>query len=145
MRFGPGGLSTFLYYFASTAVVFTLLSAQSIGVGLETGIPEQVGVVGGLVAGLMGTFYNRTVTLSLPVKNQTAFLAKLNEVLNRLGYQQQEAREDGVLVYQRSSFRKFLSGKVYVQIENKTATIASRSVHIKAIQRSLIRGKDGIG
>jgi hypothetical protein len=136
MQFGPGFSATFLYYFTSTAVLFALVSSQALGVGMGSGIPQQVGLVGGLVAGLMGAYFNRTTTLSVTFKGKKAFLANLNNVLSQMGYQQ-KSEEDDLLVYERSALSKFLSGKVYVQLEPEKATIASRSIQLKRIQKQI--------
>ncbi|NJL40076.1 MAG: hypothetical protein HC899_27450 [Leptolyngbyaceae cyanobacterium SM1_4_3] len=136
MQFGPGFGATFLYYFTSTAILFTLVSSQALGVDMGSGIPQQVGLVGGLVAGLMGAYFNRTTTLSVTFKGKKAFLANLNTVLSQMGYQQ-KSEEDDLLVYERSALGRFLSGKVYVQIEPEKATIASRSLQLKRIQKQI--------
>lgn len=136
MEFGPGFLVTFLYYFASTAVIFTLVMARGVGVGTETGIPQLVGLVGGLVAGLVGGSFNRTATLSVEFKNQKQFVSELEQVLNQLGYAKTSEMED-VWVYERSSFSRLFSGKVYVQIEQRTATIASRASNISQVRKAM--------
>lgn len=136
MQFGPGFGVTFLYYFTSTAVLFTLVSSQALGTGMGSGIPQQVGLMGGLVAGLMGAYFNRTTTLSVTFKGKKAFLSNLNNVLGQMGYQQ-KSEEDDLLVYERSALGKFLSAKVYVQLEPEKATIASRSIQLKRIQKQI--------
>jgi hypothetical protein len=134
MQFGPRFVPTFLYYFSTTAIVFSLVTIKGMGLGLETGLPQQVGLIGGLVAGLLGGYFNRTMTLTVPVKNKQKFFNTLNESLSKMGYQQREEM-DGVVVYERSALSKFLSGKVFVHIEQDTATIASRAVHIRGLRK----------
>ncbi|MBD1868160.1 hypothetical protein H6F95_12775 [Cyanobacteria bacterium FACHB-471] len=136
MQFGPGFGVTFLYYFTSTAVLFTLVSSQALGIGMGSGIPQQVGLMGGLAAGLMGAYFNRTTTLSVTFKGKKAFLSNLNNVLGQMGYQQKSEADD-LLVYERSELGKFLSGKVYVQLEPEKATLASRSIQLKRIQKQI--------
>jgi hypothetical protein len=136
MQFGPGFLATFLYYFSTTAIVFALVSYNALGVGFDTQIPQQIGLLGGVLAGLMGGYFNRTRSFTVPYTDQKTFLAQLNEQLSQLGYQPQESVED-VWVYERSALGKYLSGKVFVQLENGTATIASRSIQLNRIQNHL--------
>lgn len=135
MQFGPGFLPTFLYYFTSTAVIFALVASQALGISLQSTVPQQIGAVGGLVAGLLGAALNRTVALTVPVQNQQALLGELNQALALMGYRQQAALENNVLVYERSGLSRFLSGKVFVQLEAETVTIASRAIQVKAIRR----------
>jgi hypothetical protein len=140
MQFGPGFTATFLYYFASTAILFSFVSSQALGVGVSTGIPQQIGLVSGLLAGLMGAYFNRTATLSVPFQSRKAFLANLTPVLEQMGYQkksQEKSEEDDLLIYERSALGKLLSGKVYVQLEQGKATIASRSLQLKRIQKQM--------
>lgn len=134
MQFGPGFLPTFLYYFATTAIVFTLVVAKGTGAGMDTGLPQQVGAIGGVVAGLIGAYFNQTKTISVKFQNQKTFLKQLEQALNQMGYQQ-VAEEDGIRIYERLNLAKWLSGKIYVQLEQNTATIASRATHIRGLQK----------
>jgi hypothetical protein len=134
MQFGPGFIPTFLYYASTTAIVFSLVTMKGMGLGLETGLPQQVGLTGGLIAGLLGGYFNSTMTLTMPVNNKKEFFNILNNALSQMGYQQKDEM-DGVLVYERSGLSKFLSGKVFVQIDHNTATIASRAVHIRGLRK----------
>jgi hypothetical protein len=135
-QFGPGFWPTFLYYFGSTALVFSLVTAKALGLSVGSSFPQQMGLMGGLVAGLIGGYFNRTVTLSVPIKNRKSFTKKLNEILSQNGYQQKD-EVDGVLVYERSNLRKFLSGRVFVQFQDDTVAIASRSVQIKSLKKQI--------
>lgn len=136
MKFGPGALATFLYYFSSTAVVFTLVSMQSLNTGLSSGLPQQFGLLGGLLGGLVGMYFNRTVTLAVPVKSEKAFFKNLDGVLAQMGYKL-AAQEDNMRTYERTGLSKFLSGRVYVLVEKDEAAIASRSIQIQALKKLL--------
>ena len=136
MKFGPGALATFLYYFSSTAVVFTLVSMRSLDIGLSSGLPQQFGLLGGVVGGLIGMYFNRTITLSVPVKSEKAFFKNLDTILSQMGYKQ-SAQDDTVRTYERTGLSKFLSGRVYVQVEKDEAAIASRSIQIQALKKLL--------
>ncbi|MEM9908289.1 MAG: hypothetical protein AAF921_25030, partial [Cyanobacteria bacterium P01_D01_bin.44] len=136
---GPGTGFTFLYYFASTSLVGTLLASQVLHVSLSTGIPNQIGVVLGVVGGAVGTYFNRSQTLNLPVKGKKELLNRINPILADMGYTLDETLEDPAegLIYQRSGLRAWLSGKVYVTLGQKQATLTSRAVHIRTLQKHL--------
>jgi hypothetical protein len=136
MQFGPGFLPTFLYYFTGTTVIFTFLAAKGLGLSLATGIPEQLGVLGGLVAGGLGAYINQTTSFSVQFRDRKKFLKELASALGELGYEQ-TAEEDGVRIYERSTARKFFSGKVYVQLEGNSATIASRASTVRQLRNAV--------
>lgn len=101
---------------------------------METGFPQGVALVGGLIAGSLGAYFNRTTSFTVPMQNRQKSLADLETVLNQMGYTQTEEAE-GVKIYDRSSWSKWVSGKIYVCLENKTATIASRAATIRQLQQ----------
>jgi hypothetical protein len=136
MQFGPGLVATFLYYFSSTAVVLTFVTIQSTGLNLATGIPQQVGGLGGLIAGVLGTYFNRTLSFSVPVEGRKKFLNQLESTLTGMGYEK-IADEEGVQTYQRSSFSKWFSGRIFVQVEDQQATIASRAITVRNLKKVL--------
>lgn len=136
MQFGPGFLPTFLYYFVSTAVIVTLVAVKGMGMGVDTGIPQQFGILGGLVAGVLGTYINQTTTFSVQFKNKKKFLEELETALNQMGYEQ-TSEEDGIRVYERSTFRRAFAGKVYVQLEGNSVTIASRAANIRRLRQAV--------
>lgn len=137
MQFGPGLVATFLYYFSSTAVVLTLVASQASGLSINTGIPQQVGALGGLMAGVLGTYFNRTLSFSVPVESRKKFLNQLESTLVEMGYQK-VADEEGVQTYQRSSFSKWFSGRIFVQVEDQQATIASRAITVRSLKKVLM-------
>jgi hypothetical protein len=141
MQFGPGFTATFLYYFASTALVFTLVTALSMETAIA-GVPQQVGLMGGLVGGLVGAYFNRSMSIVLPVTSKKTFWNTLNPVLSSLGYTPSpDAPEtDGtaeIRVYEREGLKKALSGKIYVQLAKDSATLSGRAVQVKAIRKQM--------
>ncbi|ASC69344.1 hypothetical protein XM38_002710 [Halomicronema hongdechloris C2206] len=135
---GPSFILTFLYYFSGTALITTFLAAKTLGVGLDTGIPNQFGLIFGTVAGLLGAFVYRSVTLEMAITNRQSFLKRLNRALEDMGYQRDpDADEDGVSVYTRPFLRQLFSGKVYVQVRDTQAIISSRAIHIRGIKQRL--------
>ncbi|NJO44052.1 MAG: hypothetical protein HC865_26720 [Cyanobacteria bacterium RU_5_0] len=136
MEFGPGFLTTFLYYFTSAAILSAIVIVKGAGMGLETGFPQEIGAIAGLAAGLIGASFNRTTAFSVQFQSQKHFLAELETALNPMGYEQ-VGDQDGVLVYERSSLSKWFSGKVFVQMEGNMATIASRASTTRQLQKIL--------
>lgn len=139
MPTGPGFLPTFLYYFALTTLVMTMLSTQGVGLDSATGVPFIVNPAVGVLAGLLGAYFNRTVTLSVPFQNKKTFLRTLEASLGEMGYELAAEMEEWK-VYRRSPLRQVFSGKVYVKLEPGKATISSRSVHIRQLRQRLDTG-----
>jgi hypothetical protein len=139
MQFGPGFLPTFFYYFATTSLLLALATSKGLGLGFSTGYPQQIGVLGGLIAGILGGALNRTITLTVPFNDQKAFIARLNDIMTRKGYERQEDMDE-VWVYQRANLAKLLTGKVFVFFGEGNATIASRAVQIRGIREVLENG-----
>ncbi|NEQ80676.1 MAG: hypothetical protein F6K26_10590 [Moorea sp. SIO2I5] len=136
MQLGPGLLITFLYYFTCTTLITTIFSSQVLRLSLVTGMPYSVGVIFGLIGGLLGTYFNRTVTVSLEFKSKKVFTAALQDALTEMGFEETSKLDDFV-VYQRPALSNLFSGKVFVQIGKGKAIIASRSRNIKRISRKL--------
>ena len=136
MELGPGLLITFLYYFTCTTLITTVFSSQVLRLSLVTGMPYSVGVIFGLIGGLLGTYFNRTVTVSLEFNSKKVFTAALQDALTEMGFEETSKLDDFV-VYQRPALSNIFSGKVFVQIGKGKATIASRSRNIKRIKCKL--------
>ncbi|MGF1570042.1 MAG: hypothetical protein ACFCVD_18560 [Nodosilinea sp.] len=135
---GPGFGLTFLYYFSGTALVTTLLAVKTLGIGLETGFPNQFGLLFGAIGGLLGATVNRSTTLELPFSSQKKFRQKLEAVLAEMGYSEDtDVPLEGILVYRRPFLRQLFSGKVYVLLGHKQATLRSRVMHIQRVKRKL--------
>lgn len=135
---GPGFVPTFLYYFVSTTLIGLLVLAQS---GAAEGLvftPYQIAIALGLLAGLLGAYFNSYQTITLPVPNRGVFTQKLNGILSAMGYQEASQLEE-FAVYERGSFQKIFSGKLLVQIDKdkKEATIVGRSSRIRQIKQQL--------
>ncbi len=137
MQYGPGFTATFLYYFASVAIIFSLVAAQALGVSATSGFPQQLGLAGGILGGLVGAYFNRSTSFTVPVKKEKPFRNKLNGILTQMGYEQMEApdKDPTLLIYTRKGASRFLSGKVYVDFGKDSVTIASRAIQIKALKR----------
>lgn len=136
---GPSFGLTFLYYFCGTALVTTLLAVKSLGIGLDTGIPNQYGIMFGIVGGVVGALVNRSTTLTLPVSSQKTFRRELDAALAEMGYTEDKDADllDGISVYRRPFVRQLLSGRIYVLLTDKKAQISSRKVHMGGIKKRL--------
>lgn len=154
MQFGPGLAATFLYYFTSAAVAITFVVARSTGMGIETGIPQQFGALSGLVAGLIGVYFNRTAQFSFSVQGRKKWLNELDSALAQYGYQLTSSESD-LRIYERSGWSKWFSGRIFVQTDIQTdtqtntqtkatiqtearqVTIASRAATVRALKQIL--------
>lgn len=136
MQYGPGFLSTFLYYFTATAVITIFAASKAFSLGVYTGLPQQLGLVLGIMGGLAGGYFNRTVDFSVPFKNRNEFLSNLDRTMTALGYEKTSQEED-LLIYQRIAMARFLSGKVFVQLEPKQATVASRLIQVRKLRKQI--------
>ncbi|MEM9214783.1 MAG: hypothetical protein AAGD25_10595 [Cyanobacteria bacterium P01_F01_bin.150] len=140
MRFGPGFASTFLYYFVTTTIIMTAIALRATGLGLDSGFPQQFGLLIGLLGGMAGGYFNRTTTFSVSSASPTKLLKLLETILADMGYEVSEESErfdDDIALYQRSGLRSFFSGNVFVQIEKRQITVAARSISLKRIQAAL--------
>lgn len=135
---GPGFGLTFLYYFSGTALVTALLATKTLGIGLDTGLPNLYGTGFGVVGGLLGALVNRSTTLVLPMSSRKTFKRELDAALAEMGYTEDSDADLGsVLVYRRPFVRQLLSGRVYVLIGEKQAQISSRAIHMGSIKKRL--------
>ncbi len=136
MMTGPGLIPTFLYYFVGTTLIVAFVVSQQTDVSLTTSAPYQVGTLFGLLAGLTGAYFNRSVTMTESFVDAPAFTKKLVAALTDMGFEAQSTI-DAFTVYERSSLSRFFSLKLLVQLEPNTATIAGRSNTIKQLRQRL--------
>lgn len=146
---GPGVASTFLYYFSTSALVGSFVVSRGLHLGLQTGIPTQIGILFGLVAGSLGAYINRSTQLQMTVANPKQFQQSLEAALEKMGYgpTPKSAETDDspgkatpaepYLTYQRSSLSQFFAGKLYAQITPSQATIVSRAANIRRLKKLL--------
>ncbi|MBL1173868.1 hypothetical protein [Pantanalinema sp. GBBB05] len=132
---GPGYVPTFLYYFVVTTFIVVFIVQQG-GEELQIANPFQIGMFFGLTAGFLGARFNSSQTISLPVKNKGAFQKQLLQALNSWGYQE-TSELNGFTVYQRAGLSQFFSGKIFVQLDKNTATIAGRASKMRSLQQQL--------
>lgn len=132
MLTGPEFLTTFLYYFVCTALIVLLVLSQGMGMSLDRS-SYVIGMIAGLVTGLVGAYFNSSVTFSTSFKgNANTFERKFQKILSELGFEQNGQMED-FTIYRKSLF----TGRVFVKTEKNTVTIISRASIVKRLEDAL--------
>jgi len=126
-----------MYYFVSTALLTSFISSKTLSLAVSTGLPQQLGLVMGLFAGTLGGYFNRTTSIEISAPDANAFFKTIETALDEMGYSKLREEDDGVVVYQRGALGKLVSGKVFVQVENGSAIVASRATHIRRLRQLL--------
>ncbi|MEM7064989.1 MAG: hypothetical protein AAF572_17750 [Cyanobacteria bacterium P01_B01_bin.77] len=136
---GPENSLTFLYYFGTTTLLTIVLASSVLHLSPMSVIPNQLGLVMGLVGGGLGLYFNRSVTLKQPIKGHKVFLNQISQPLAELGYTpiEDDSLPADLVIYARNNVRGLLSGKVYIRLEDKTAYITSRAVHIRGLKQTI--------
>lgn len=136
---GPENSLTFLYYFGTTTLLTIVLASSVLHLSPMSVIPNQLGLVMGLVGGGLGLYFNRSVTLKQPIKGHKVFLNQISQPLAKLGYTpiEDDSLPTDLVIYARNNLRGLLSGKIYIRLEAKTAYITSRAVHIRGLKQTI--------
>ena len=136
---GPENSLTFLYYFGITTLITIVLASQALNLSPMSVVPNQLGLVMGLVGGGLGLYFNRSITLNQSIKGHKVFLNQIEQPLAELGYSRVEddSLSADLVMYSRKNIRGLLSGKIYIRLDGKTAYITSRAVHIRGLRQKL--------
>ncbi|MEM6253503.1 MAG: hypothetical protein AAF821_11325 [Cyanobacteria bacterium P01_D01_bin.156] len=136
---GPENSLTFLYYFGTTTLITIVLASLVLHLSPMSAVPNQLGLVMGVVGGFLGLYFNRSITLKQPIKGHKVFLNQISQPLAELGYTplEDDSLPADLVVYARQNVRGLLSGKVYIRLEPKMAYITSRAVHIRGLKKTL--------
>ncbi len=141
MHTGPGFLSTFLYYFSGTTLIATLILARGVSLEGYSPLPTELGLLVGVIGGLIGATLNRTVTLEIPLAGKRQFASTLRQTLADLGYVEIPPTADtqtaNLTIYARPRLAGLFSGKIFVQLDPQTATIASRAHTVRRLRDRL--------
>ncbi|RMF28434.1 MAG: hypothetical protein D6756_00165 [Cyanobacteria bacterium J083] len=131
----PGLYITFLYYFACTNLIVLLVTTGGMGMDWHSATPYQLGILCGLFAGILGSWFNRSVKLSTSFKNKTKFTRNLQKKLSELGFTQVTKMEEYTL-YEKPDLKNLFAGKVMVKIDDNdnSATIISRSKNLPKLK-----------
>ncbi|NEZ55784.1 hypothetical protein DXZ20_08885 [Leptolyngbyaceae cyanobacterium CCMR0081] len=136
---GPENSLTFLYYFGTTTLITIVLASLVLNLSPMSVVPNQLGLVMGLVGGGLGLYFNRSITLKQSIKGHKVFLNQIEQPLTELGYSRVEddSLPTDLVMYARNNIRGLLSGKIYIRLDGKTAYITSRAVHIRGLKQKL--------
>ncbi|EKV03809.1 hypothetical protein Lepto7375DRAFT_6125 [Leptolyngbya sp. PCC 7375] len=136
---GPENSLTFLYYFGTTTLITIVLASLVLNLSPMSVVPNQLGLVMGLVGGGLGLYFNRSITLKQSIKGHKVFLNQIEQPLAELGYRRVEddSLPTDLVMYARNNIRGLLSGKIYIRLDGKTAYITSRAVHIRGLKQKL--------
>lgn len=140
MRVGLGGAGTFLVYFIYTAVILSIGSSILFQLSRESGIPQQIAIVGGVAVGAIGAYFNRTVIRPIAAEDEQSLLNQVKRGLTELGYQQIEQIDDEVFVFAKA-VRQWFYGRVYVRVQPQQVTIAGRVSQVQKLQQQLNLGE----
>jgi hypothetical protein len=133
---GPGYALTFLYYFSITIVLVGLVGTQGLGYGWDDRALYQVAVPFALLVGSIGAYFNQSITLTIPHQSPATCQKQLQDHLQTLGYTE-TIQVETTTVYSRPGLSKWLSGKVFLQLEPKQAMISGRSGTINRLEKLL--------
>lgn len=132
----PGITITFLYYFACTnVIIFFIAFTQSARLGIDESLLYQLGLVVGLLTGILGAKFNRSVTITASYRKSKNFEKTIKKVLNDLGFITDSQLEE-FTVYQIPSFKSLFVGKLFLQIEKRSSTIICRASLAKQLKEN---------
>ena len=132
----PGITITFLYYFACTnVIIFFIAFTQSTRLGIDESLLYQLGLVVGLLTGVLGAKFNRSVTITASYRKSKNFEKTIKKVLNDLGFITDSKLEE-FAVYQIPSFKSLFVGKLFLQIEKRSSTIICRASLAKQLKEN---------
>ncbi len=132
----PGIVITFLYYFACTnVIIFFIAFTQSNRLGIDESILYQLGLVVGLLTGVLGAKFNRSVTITASYKKSNNFEKTIQKVLKDLGFITDSQLEE-FTVYQIPSLKSLSVGKLFLQVEKRSATIICRASLAKQLKEN---------
>jgi len=133
---GPGAAFTFIYYFSTAAFITALVTAKTLGVGLTTGIPGEVALMGGAIGGSLGVAFNRSKVLEVSFTSKKKFRQQMSRALSDMRYYL--ASSDGTIArYQRPNASRFFAGDIYVQEREKSMVFVSRARNIRTLEKRL--------
>ncbi|NJK47296.1 hypothetical protein HC931_02980 [Candidatus Gracilibacteria bacterium] len=134
---GPNFWVVFLYYFSGTTLIVLFVASQGMGMSLDMALPYQMGTLCGLISGIIGAYFNRSVIISLTFPNPKTLVLELDKALAQIGFEQKTQLDDYTIYSQSNTLRTVFSGKIFVKIENNCAQISGRSRYVKRLKDAL--------
>jgi hypothetical protein len=133
---GPGAAFTFIYYFSTAAFITALVTAKTLGVGVTTGIPGEVALLGGAIGGALGVAFNRSKVLEVSFTSKKKFRQQMSRALSDMRYYL--ASSDGTISrYQKPNASRFFAGDIYVQERDQSMVFVSRAGNIRTLEKRL--------
>lgn len=132
----PGIFITFLYYFACTNVIIFLIAfTQSSRIGVDESVLYELSLVVGLLTGVLGAKFNRSVTITAAYRKSKDFEKTIEKVIKDLGFSPDSQLEE-FTVYQIPSIKSLFVGKLFLQVEKRSATIICRASLAKQLKKN---------
>lgn len=101
--------------------------------------PYRYGLIVGLLAGLLGGYFNHTQTVSQSFKSRRdiqTFTERLQNALQEMGFEE-KGKEEDYTVYEKSRLQTFFSGKMLVQMNRKGASVSGRAINMRKLKEKL--------
>lgn len=140
-KFGPGLAPTFAYYFLCCVLISIPVGSQLLG---STFDPRAFawGVPLAAILGSIGAWANHSKTIEITTKKPRNLEQDLQKILEEWHFAPAIAAPDdplpkGTTVYQNTSRWRWMSGKVFVNIQGNRVAIASRARLVERIQQRL--------
>lgn len=133
---GPDGFITFLYFFGLTSLIASVTIAQFLHLDLGETTPYQYAFIPGIIGGVWGTYFNRSVTVELTAKKPQEILAKLEQQLNKIGFTECQT-QDALRTYSPPPFKALFMGKIRILIQKQHIRIVGRAVHLRELKKLL--------
>jgi hypothetical protein len=144
-KFGPGLAPTFAYYFLCCVLISIPVGSQLLGSPFD---PRAFawGVPIAAIVGAIGAKANHSKTIEITTKKPQRLEQDLQKLLEGWQFTRAIAPTDtqaagglpkGTIVYQNTSRWRWMSGKVFVNIQGNRVAIASRARLVERIQHHL--------
>lgn len=137
---GPGAGFTFLYYFSMSILVVAIAGSQGLDIPISSAILYRYGIIFGLIAGGVGTYFNRTSSIEVSMQDLPSFKIQLEQILAELGYEFDASateQQENYTVYRRLGLARVFSGTVFVDHRPQETQIVSRISTLRNLQRRL--------
>lgn len=123
-----------LLFMLLLSALFSLVMGVSFGFALPFGI--WIGVIFGLCFGLITASLLKVKTISVPIPDRRAFIARMNIRLAELDYHPEHQFEN-FWTFKPSFQAGILAGRLSVQIEQNSAIIIGPSVYVNKLRKHL--------
>jgi hypothetical protein len=143
----PAGLQTlglwptFIYYFVGTTLIGAIASSQALQLDMSSGVPFQIGILLGVLAGGAGAHFNRTTHIEIAIPEAKTFNPKLAETLQNMGYAQVASTETVVMpgyeLYRRPGVKHWFSGNLLIQRQPEQVKLYARARITRQLKKML--------